>query len=150
MNTKFKIFIAILVAPLAALASYVLLTLVQAILVKLLTSEVVTFIDVVGNVSVAPYTLAIAYPATLIIGLPTHFFLRLIKRNTVSSHLIAGSIFGVTIAFIIAVAGKGEEMGALQTIYLCILFFMCTVAVSTTFGVIANHNVTGKTKNARA
>ena len=82
MNTKFKIFIAILVAPLAALASYVLLTLVHAILVKLLTSEVVTFIDVVGNVSVAPYTLAIAYPATLIIGLPTHFFLRLIKRNT--------------------------------------------------------------------
>ena len=140
MNTPLKIFIATSLAPLAPFVILTLFAFASLPFVYFLSSEPITFIDVLQSISFAAFSLIISYPATIIIGVPTHLLLRLINRNTVKFHAIAGCVYGMVIAFLIAISRWQEEEGAalVGTIFFGIIFLICTVSVSTTFGIIAN------------
>ena len=147
MNTTLRIFIAALVAPLVPFLLLIILGFVTLIFAIFLSSEPVKFIDFIKAISMAAFSLQVSYPATLIIGIPTHLFLRLMKRNTVRFHAIAGCIYSAVIPLLMIVefAYKKKPLPELElviaSILFCIVIFIFIVSVSTAFGMIAKDKV---------
>ncbi|MEL7297653.1 MAG: hypothetical protein AAGJ86_08305, partial [Pseudomonadota bacterium] len=85
--------------------------------------------------------LPIAYACTVVIGLPTHLFLRYINAPTIVLHSLAGAIGGILVWLLVF---GGDARNFYHSVTVVPLVFLCvlpSIVVAATFGAIASGRI---------
>lgn len=127
MYKDLRFWLAVLFAPVVSIV-------VSVIFVTLTTGSAADWMRLDHAVRTTFLVLAVAYSGTIIIGVPIHLLLRHINRNSFLAHTIAGGFLAlvpVVVSILLVSGPNADHRGA-------IWIGLCTLAVASTFGLIAN------------